>query len=250
MDFQPAVRTFDFPPRLDQAEIENRCARESFTWGPQALWLLCGLVWLFYFLVRDLPGLARNILPFAAGATLLAALAVRYELRRRRRQTVLYALGGGRLGGGPVGGGLGGGLGGRIGCYQGNVVQNQYIFQYQYSFGREEMIRVQADFFGQLMIVLKLLVPMALLVVIVAVLLIDGLKAALTQSGPAPAWPDMAVFVYALLFAVFGLVASYRSHFRLVFFWIPNGKGKTNKALYLHPGELRKIEGGDAPAIG
>jgi hypothetical protein len=43
MDSQPAIGTFDFSPQLDQAEIENRCARESFTWGPQALWLLCGL---------------------------------------------------------------------------------------------------------------------------------------------------------------------------------------------------------------
>ena len=46
MDSEPSIHTFDFPPRLDQAEIENRCARESFTWGPQALWLLWGLIWL------------------------------------------------------------------------------------------------------------------------------------------------------------------------------------------------------------
>jgi hypothetical protein len=94
MDSQPAVRRFDFPPQLDQAEIENRCARESFTWGPQALWLLCGLIWLF-----------------------------------------------------------------------------------------------------------------------------------------------------------FGFVAFWRSYFKLAFFWIPNGKGKTNRSLYLHPRELRKIEEGDAQAI-
>jgi hypothetical protein len=35
----------------------------------------------------------------------------------------------------------------------------------------------------------------------------------------------------------------------LAFFWIPNGKGKTNIPLYLHPRELRKIEEGDARAI-
>jgi len=58
MDSQSVIRTFDFPPQLDEAEIENRCARESFTWGPQALWLLCGLIWLFYLLVRDIPELA------------------------------------------------------------------------------------------------------------------------------------------------------------------------------------------------
>src|SRR5260221_11890451 len=177
MDSPTAVRAFDFPPQLDQAEIENRCARESFTWGPQARWLLCWLIWLFYLLVRDVPDVARNTLPFAVGATLLAALAVRYEIRRRKRQTVLYA------------------RGGRIGCYRGNVFQNQYSFQYQYSFGREEMVRVRPDFFARLMVVLKLLVPMALLVVIVAVVLIDGLKASLKQSSPAPGWQDMAGFV-------------------------------------------------------
>jgi hypothetical protein len=174
--------------------------------------------------VRDVPDVARNTLPFGVGATLLAALAVRYEMRRRRRQTVLYR------------------LGGRIGYYGGNV--------FQYSFGREEMVRVRPDFFSQLMIVLKFLVPMVLLVVIVAVVLIDGLRAALKQSGPAPGWHDLAVFVYAMLFAIFGFVAVYRSHFRLAFFWIPNGKGKTNKSLYLRRGELRKIEDGDGQAIG
>jgi len=247
MDSPTAVRSDDFPPQLDQAEIENRCARESFTWGPQALWLLCGLIWLFYMLVRDVPAVATNTLPFGVGATLLAALAVRYELRRRKRQTVLYALGGDR--------------GVRIGCYRGNSFQNQYSiqnqysfknqnsFQYQYSFGREEMVRVRQDFFARLMVVLKLLAPMALLAVIVAVLLIDGLTAALKQSGPAPRWQDMAVFVYAMLFAIFGFVAFYHSHFRLVFFWIPNGKGKTDRGLYLRPEELRKIEDGDGLAI-
>src|SRR5260221_12546217 len=55
MDSPTAVRAFDFPPQLDQAEIENRCARESFTWGPQGLWLLCGLIWLFYFLGATFP---------------------------------------------------------------------------------------------------------------------------------------------------------------------------------------------------
>jgi hypothetical protein len=64
MDSQPAIRTFEFSPQLDQAEIENRCARESFTWGPEAVWLLCGLIWLFYLLVRDVPELAWNAMLF------------------------------------------------------------------------------------------------------------------------------------------------------------------------------------------
>ena len=218
MDTQPAVRTFDFSPQLDQAEIENRCARESFTWGPQALWLLCGLIWLFYLMVRDLPAVARNTVLFGVGATVLAALAVWYEMRRRKRQAVLCP------------------LRGRIGCYRGN--------RFQYSFLPEEMVRVRLDFFGRLMIIFKLLLPMILLIVIVAVVMFDGLK----QPG-LPRLQDLAVFVYAMLFALFGFIALWRSHFKLAFFWIPNGKGKTNMPLYLHPRELRKIEEGDARAI-
>jgi hypothetical protein len=218
MDSQPAVRTFDFPPRLDQAEIENRCARESFTWGPQALWLLCGLIWVFYLLVSDLPELAWNTMLFGVGATVPATLAVWYEMRRRKRQALLYP------------------LRGRIGCYRGN--------RFQYSFFPEEMVRVRPDFFGRLMIVFKLLVPMFLLMVIVAVVMFDGLK-----QAHHPQFQDLAVFVYAMLFALFGFVALFRSHLRLAFFWIPNGKGKTNMPLYLHPRELRKIEEGDARAI-
>jgi hypothetical protein len=218
MDSQSVIRTFDFPPRLDQAEIENRCAQESFTWGPQALWLLCGLIWLFYVLVRDVPELARNTMLFGVGATVPAALAVWYEIRRRKRQVVLC----------PVRG--------RIGCYRGN--------KFQYSFLPEEMVRVRPDFFDRLLIVFKLLIPMLLLMVIVAVVMFDGLK-----QASQPRFQDVAVFVYAMLFALFGFVALWRSHFKLVFFWIPNGKGKTNTPLHLHPRELRKIEEGDARAI-
>lgn len=218
MDFSAAARTVDFPPQLDQAEIENRCVRESFTWGPQALCLLCGLIWLFYLLTRDVPELARNTLPYAAGATLLALLGVRYEIRRRKRQAVLYP------------------LGGRIGCYRGNL--------FQYSFVRAEMIRVRTDFFGRLMIVLKLLLPMLLLMVIVGVVFYDGLK-----QGGRPRLQDAALFIYAMLFALFGFVALFRSHITLAFFWIPNGKGKTNTPLHMHPSELRKLEDGDGGAI-
>jgi hypothetical protein len=218
MDSQPAIRTFEFSPQLDQAEIENRCARESFTWGPEAVWLLCGLIWLFYLLVRDIPELAWNAMLFGMGATLLAALAAWYEIRRRKRQVVLCP------------------LRGRIGCYRGN--------RFQYSFSPEEMVPVQQDFFGRLIIIFKLLIPMFLLMVIVAVVMFDGLK-----QASHPRLQDLAVFIYAMLFALFGFVAVWRSHFKLAFFWIPNGKGKTNIPLYLHPRELRKIEEGDARAI-
>src|SRR6476661_1798671 len=132
MDSQLVTGTFDFSPQLDQAEIENRCARESFTWGPQALWLLCGLIWLFYLLVRDIPELTRNTVLFGVGATVPAVLAVWYEIRRRKRQAVLCP------------------LRGRIGCYRGN--------HFQYSFLPEEMVWVRQDFFGRLMIVFKLLI--------------------------------------------------------------------------------------------
>lgn len=219
MESSSAVHAFDFPLQINQAEIESLGVRESLTWGPQALWLLCGLIWIFYSLVCDIPELARNTALFGAGATLLAALGVGYEMRRRNRQIVLYP------------------LGGRIGLYQENM--------YKYSFAPTQMLRVRLDFFGWFMVVCKLLLPMLLLMVIIGVVMFDGLK----QSGPHP-WQDMALFIYAMLFALFGFVAFYRTHIGLAFFWIPNGKGKTNRPLYLHPTELRKIEDGDGRAIG
>lgn len=218
MESQPAVHTFDFPPQLYRAEIENRCAQESFTWGPQAMCLLCGLIWLFYLLVRDIPEISRNTMLFGLGATVLAALAVWYDVRRRKRQVVLCP------------------LRGRIGCYRGN--------RFQYSFLPGEMVRVGPDFFDRLLIVFKLLIPMFLVMVIVAVVMFDGLK-----QPRQPRLQDLAVFVYAMLFALFGFVALWRSHFQLAFFWIPNGRGKTNTLLYLHPRELRKIQEGEARAI-
>ncbi|MGH9568518.1 MAG: hypothetical protein ACRD4F_02690 [Candidatus Angelobacter sp.] len=213
-----AVHAIDFPLQINQAEVEHLCVRESFTWGPQATWLLCGLVWIFYFLVRGIPELARDTLLFVAGATLLAALGAGYEMRRRNRQTVLYP------------------LGGRIGLYRGNM--------YQYSFATAQMLRVRLDFLGWIVVVCKLLLPMLLLMVVLGVVMLDGLK----QSGPHP-WQDMALFIYAMLFALFGFVAFYRSHIRLAFFWIPNGKSKTDRLLYLHPRELHKIEDRDGRAI-
>lgn len=218
MEFPSAVRDLDFPPQINQAEIESLGVRESFTWGPQAMWLLCGLIWIFYFLVRDIPEFARNTVLFGAGAALLAVMGVGYEIWRRKRQTVLYP------------------RGRRIGVYQGNM--------YKYSFAPAQMLRVRLDWFGWIVVVFKLLVPMLLLMVIVGVVMFDGLK----QPGPH-SWQDVALFIYAMLFALFGFVAFYRSHIRLAFFWIPSGKGKTDRGLYLHPGELHKIKGGDGRAI-
>src|ERR1051326_6052112 len=114
-------------------------------------------------------------------------------MRRRKRQVVLCT------------------MRGRIGCYRGN--------RFQYSFLPEEMVRVRTDFFGRILIVFKLLIPMFLLMVIVAVVMFDGLK-----QAKQPRLQDVALCVYAMLFALFGFVALWRSHLTVVFFWIPSGK--------------------------
>src|SRR6185437_15405365 len=74
MDTSSAVRAYGFPAQIMEAEIERFGVRESFTWGPQTLWLLCGFLWLFYYLVRDIPEVNRATLLFCAGASLLALL--------------------------------------------------------------------------------------------------------------------------------------------------------------------------------
>lgn len=174
MDTSSAIRAFDFPLQINPAEIEYLGVREAFTWGPQALWLLCGLIWIFYSLVRDIPSLAKNTVLFAAGATLLAALGVGYEMRRRNRQTFLYP------------------LGGRIGLYRGNM--------YKYSFSPAKMLRVRLDCFGWIVVVCKLLLPMLLLMIIVGVVISDGMK----QSGPHP-WQDMTLVHLRHVFRAFWL---------------------------------------------
>jgi len=214
MGTRSQIHAVDFPPQLDQTEMETRGVSESFTWGPQAMWLLCGLIWFFYLLVRDIPELGRNTALIGAGATVLAALGVWYDMRRRKRQTVLYP------------------LGGRIGCYSGNV--------FQYSFAPAEMVRVRQGFFERSMIVLKTLVPMLILMAILGVVMWDGLK----QPGSRH-WQDIAVLIYSMLFAIFGFVAIFRSNITLAFFWLPNGKGKADKPVHFHPRELRKLESGD-----
>ena len=219
MGTRSQVHAADFPPQLDHTEMETRCVRESFTWGPQAMWLLCGLIWFFYLLVRDIPELGRNTALIGMGATVLAALGVWYDMRRRKRQMVLYP------------------LGGRIGCYRGNV--------FQYSFTPAEMVRVRQGFFERSMIVLKGLVPMLILIAIVGVVMLDGLR----DPGPRR-WQDVAIFIYAILFAIFGFVAIFRSNITLAFFWIPNGQGKADKPVHFRPSELRKLEARDGMAIG
>lgn len=137
MDTSSAIRAFDFPLQINPAEIEYLGVREAFTWGPQALWLLCGLIWIFYFLVRDIPVqlLSRRNAPGTLGLFWLD--------RRGVQVTAAHAAADG----------------------------------------------------------------------IVGVVISDGMK----QSGPRP-WQDMTLFIYAMFFALFGLVAFYRSHVRLAFF--------------------------------
>jgi hypothetical protein len=51
----------------------------------------------------------------------------------------------------------------------------------------------------------------------------------------------MWLFIYAMLCSVFGFVAILRSNFFLVFFWIPNGKGQTDRPLHFPARELQKL---------
>jgi hypothetical protein len=204
----------EFPPQLDQTEIETRCARESFTWGPQALWLLCGLIWFFYFVVRDVPQVARNTALIGLGVTVLAALGVRYELRRRKRRIALYP------------------RGERIGLYSGGV--------FQYSFTPAEMVWVRLDFFARAMTVLKALLPMLLVAATAGVVMFVSLK----DAGPH-AWQDSAILAYCLLFAIFGFAAIFRSRLILAFFWLPNGKGKADRPAHFHTSELKKLKKGE-----
>ena len=219
MESPASTRSHDFPAQISQAEIETVAVRASFTWGPQGLYLLFGLVWFFYFLIRDIPDVAHNTVFFGLGATLLAAAGLAYDIRRRKRQTVLYP------------------LNGQIALYRGGT--------FQYSFAPAEMQRQRLDFFGWMMVVLKLLLPMFLLMLIAAVLLLDGMKHAAPNSGP-----DVALFAYIMGFAIFGFVALYRSHIKLVFFWLPDEKGKLAIPLYLHPREIQKVIQGDGRPIG
>jgi hypothetical protein len=206
----PGAWTGDFPPHLAETDIENSGAREVFTWGPQTVWLLCGLVWIFCYDVRDIPELARNTAWIGAAMTALSAVGVGYELRRHQRRIVLF------------------GYRGRMGCYAGGL--------FQYSFVAEEMRRVRPDFFGWMLIVLKGLLPMLLLSDALGVVMYDGWK-----NASHVRLQELWLFIYAMLCPLFGFVAILRSNFFLVFFWIPNGKGKTDRPVHLRPRDLQKI---------
>lgn len=207
-----SVLAVDFPLRVDDSEVELRAAREAFTWGPQATWLLAGLFWLFFFFVRDIRDLARNTVFLALGATVLGALGLFYEIRRRKRRVALYP------------------LGARLGCYHQGA--------FQYSFAPEEMVRVRTDFFDRLFVVLKMVLPFLMIAIILVVIIVDG-----AMSHPLPFKPlEILLLLYPLGFTVFALVAVIRAHFVLRFFWIPNGKRKTDRPAHFSREDLRKLD--------
>jgi hypothetical protein len=209
-ELHPGAWTGDFPPHLDSAEIENQGAREAFTWGPQTVWMLCGLVWLFRYYVRDIPELARNTVWIGIAVTALSVIGIGYELRRHRRRLVLYS------------------YRGRVGCYSGGV--------FQYSFALEEMRRVRPDFFGWMLIVFKGLLPMLMVSVALGAVLYDGWKKASSAR-----LQDIWLFVYAMLCPLFGFVAILRSNLILSFYWIPNGHGKTDLPAHFRAKDLQKL---------
>ena len=195
--------------------MEARGARESFTWGPQALWLLCGLVWLFYVVVRDTPAVAKNVLVGAIATTCVGALGVAFAARRRRQRIVLYP------------------LHGELGCYRGTV--------FQYSFALEEVLPVRLGRYGAARTVISVLIPLAAVFVALGVVLYVNVRGG---SGKAERGDEL-VFAYAMLYTAFAFVAVFRSRFLLVFCWIPNGKGQTNEPVHFPVNAVRWLERAD-----
>lgn len=197
----------EFPAQLD-SETETRGARESFPWGPQTILFFCGLVLLYLFVARD-AGLFWNwITNGIAGATaLLAALAVRYAAKRNRRRIVFLP------------------WSGRVGLYRGGV--------FQYSFASPEMLRNPVS----TLYTLHELFVMLAMIAIGGLILWEGVVRNPAKSSPA----DLALGLYPLFFAIFGLVAVVRSHVLMHWYWIPNGKGKTTLAIGFSRKENRKL---------
>lgn len=200
----------EFPAQLD-SEMESYGVRESVAWGPQTLVLLSGLVLLYLFVVRE-AGLFWNwITTGIAGAmALLAALAVQYAVRRHARRIVLLP------------------WSGQLGLYRGGV--------FQYSFGPAEMLRNPVS---TLYTLHELLIMLAM-IAIAGLFLWEGVVRNPAESPPA----DLALGIYPLFFAIFGLVAVVRSHVLMAWYWLPNGKGKTNVSIGLSRKENRKLQSG------
>jgi hypothetical protein len=201
----------EFPAQLD-SQLEMRGAQESFAWGPQTLWFLSGLVELFLYFTRDVREFNRQITAtIAAAAALLAILAWRYAARRRQRRIVLL----------PVSG--------WVGLYQGGV--------FQYSFSPSAMVRNRIS----KIYASHVLFSVSMLGVIAGVLAWDSIRGNQIKGH----LPELAFALYPLAFALFAFVAVLRSHFRMVWYWIPNGRGKTDKAIGFSGEENRKLTLGD-----
>jgi hypothetical protein len=201
----------EFPAQLD-SQLEMHGAQESFAWGPQTLWFLCGLVELYLYFTRDVKGFNRQITTsIAAAAALLAVLAWRYAARRQQRRIVLLP------------------THWRLGLYQGGA--------FRYSFVPSAMVRKKISKIYSY----HTLFSMFILVVIAGLLAWDSIRGNAIKGH----LPEVAFAFYPLAFAVFAFFAVLRSHFRMVWYWIPNGKGKTNRGIGFSREENRKLTSGE-----
>jgi hypothetical protein len=212
------IAAADFPAQLDESEIEARGARQAFGWGPQCLWLLCGLIWLFAYIVRDVREVALSLSFIAIGVTFFSVIAWFYQRKRRRNQIVLFP------------------SGEIIGCYRGG--------RFQYSFPREHLSPVRKDFFESAMLVIKVIIPLGA----IAATLVFGIIYGFVKETQQLRVEDEILMIYALFFTLFGLYAVVRSIFILRHYWIPDGKGKA-RSLYLERRELIKLDSGGVPFL-
>ena len=212
------ITAADFPAQLDESEIEARGARQAFGWGPQCLWLLCGLIWVFVYVVRDIREVAWPLSFIGLGVTFFGVIAWFYERKRRRQQMVLFP------------------SGEMIGFYRGG--------KFQYSFPRENMSPVRKDFFESAMLIIKVIIPLGA----IAAALVFGIIYSLVKEPQKLRVEDGILMVYALFFTLFGLYAVVRSIFILRHYWIPDGKGKA-QSLYMERKELIKLTSGGAPLL-
>jgi uncharacterized membrane protein YfcA len=212
------IAAADFPAQLDESEIETRGVRQAFGWGAQCLWLLCGLIWLFVYIVRDVREAAMSVSFIAIGVTFFSVIAWFYERKRRRQQIVLFP------------------SGEIIGCYHGG--------KFQYSFPYEHLKPVRKDFFESALLVIKVIIPLGA----VAAALVFGIIYSFVNETQKLRVEDEILMIYALFFTLFGLYAVVRSIFVLRHYWIPDGKGKA-QSLYMERRELIKLTSNGAPLL-
>ena len=199
-----------FPAVLDETEIELRGARQDFGWGPQCLWLICGLIWLFVYVVRDVREAATSVGLIGLGVTFFGVIAVVHDRRRRSRRIVLFP------------------SGDLIACYRDG--------KFQYAFPRGHFNPVRKDWFERAMLLIKVIIPLT----VIAAVLVFGIVYSLMKERQNIRLADAILMLYALFFALFGVYAVIRSTFILQSYWIPDGKGKA-ESLYLERRELQKL---------